>query len=246
MNEARAGELLTKENTHPVAIDKVLNTLYPEWILQEPETTLTMVRSLSGQTAVNPIVRNKINALKLAHTSEAPWADWEAFQWVCQAFNDNFPDFSNVYRPELAELMIAIEGLNKVRKETFSDEVRRWLTAVCLDLGLVYVIPPLDFIQHMLNVVEYKCTKCGNVDLYEDNDKCDHCGATDAALIKNPKYVDYSLIKEAWANAQGEPVEQLRLQENLKGVHVAKLAAAQMLTSDRRQQLELELSYVSG
>ena len=246
MNEALASDLLKKSDVHPVVLDKILMFLWPGWLELEPETALAMVRSFTNQGAVDPIVRTKINALKVIHSSESPWDDWEAFQWVGQAMNDQMADFSNAYRPELGELFITIETLNKLRKMFFMDEVKRWMAACCLDQGIVYAPTPMDFIQPLLSQVEYRCSKCGNVDLDEENEKCDNCGAPDSALVRTPRYVDWKDIERAWDLSQNEDISELRLGETVKGVHIAKLAAARIASASRREQLKEELRYVRG
>ena len=245
MNEALASDLLKREETHPVVLDKILTELWPSWVTQEPETTTTMLRSFTKQGAVNPVVRTKVNALKLIHSSEGPWEDWEQMQWVCQAFNDNIPDFANLYRPELGELFIAVETLNSLRKEPFSEEVARWMAACCLDLGLVFVPYPLDFLNKLLARVEYRCVRCGNIDLDEDNGKCDTCGAPDSSLVRQPRYIDPKIIEDAWQEAQHENPFELRLGETVKGVHLAKLVAAVLASADRREQEKREMDYAS-
>jgi len=225
-------------------LDKILTELWPDWAYQEPETTATMLRAFTKQGAVNPIIRTKINALKVIHGSEGPWVDWEIFQWVCQAFNDELADFSNAYRPELGELFIAMETMDELRPMPLSDEVVRWMAACCLDLGLVYVPQPLDFLNKLLAQVEYRCVRCGNIDLDEDNNKCDTCGAPDSSLVRQPRYIDPKIIEGAWAAAQNENPLELRLGETVKGVHLAKLVAARLAAADRRAQKERELDYV--
>ena len=246
MNTALAADLLKKSNTHPVMLDKILSYLWPDWVMQEPETTLTMLRSFTGSGTISPITRTKVNALKVIHSSESPWDDWESFQWIGQALNDQMADFSNAYRPELAELFVTIETLNKLRKMFFMDEVKRWMAACCLDQGIVYTPAPLDFLQPLIAQFEYKCTRCGNIDLDEENEKCDNCGAPQSSLVKVPKYVDWRDIKAAWDLAQNDDISELRLGENVKGVHIAKLAAARIAAADRREQLKRELEYVRG
>jgi ribosomal protein L37E len=244
MNTALASDLLKKSNVHPVVLDKILTYLWPDWVMQEPETTLTMLRSFTRAGEPNPIIRTKVNALKVIHSSESPWDDWECCQWVGQALNDQMADFSNAYRPELGELYVTVETLNTLRKMSFMDEVKRWMAACCLDQGIVYTPQPLDFLQPLIAQFEYRCTKCGNIDLDEENGKCDTCGAPDSALVKTAKYIDWRDIKAAWELSQNEDISELRLGESVKGVHVAKLAAARIAAAERREQLKRELDYV--
>lgn len=243
MNEALASDLLKKEETHPVVLDRILTELWPDWVYQEPETTLSMLRSFTQQGAVNPIIRTKINALKLVHSSEGPWEDWEEAQWVTQAFNDDPADFSNAYRPELGEFFIALETMDKLRRMPFSDEVMRWMAACCLDLGLVFVPRPMEFLNKLLAQVEYRCVRCGNIDLDEDNNQCDTCGAPDSSLVRHPRYTDPKAIEDAWDATQNENPLELRLGETVKGVHLAKLVAARLAAADRREQMNREMDY---
>jgi len=247
MNRARASELLQHKDIHPAVLDYVLTESYPDWVLQEPETTLVLLRSLLGAGEPSAVVRTKANALKVAHKTEGPWNDWETFQWVSQAFNDNLADFDNAYRPALGELYIGIDTLKGIRSEMdFSDEVRRWMAACGLDLGIVWSPPPMDFVNDLLDVREYRCVRCGNVDLDRDNEKCDTCGAPESSLVKTHKYMDPSTVENSWKGIQHEPLEELRLVETPIGIHLAKLAAATIMAGDRRTQRRNEMKYVKG
>jgi ribosomal protein L37E len=245
MNEGRARDLFKNEESHPVALDKALNELYPDWVVLDSEATLALLRSIV-EGGVGPYVRNKVNALKTVHSSEAPWEDWEVFQWVCQSFADQIADFSNVCRLELGDLFVGVDAINTVRKMPFSDEVSRWVAADCLDLGLVWVPRPLNFANKVMGIADYRCLRCGNIDLDEDNKKCDRCHAPESFLIKQYKYMDPTEVEQAWKTIQNIPVEQMSFKENELDVHLAKLVAARVRAGERRDQLKQELKYVES
>lgn len=117
------------------------------------------------------------------------------------------------------------------------------MAAACLDQGLVFVPTPMDFLNKLLGQVEYRCVRCGNIDLDEDNNKCDTCGAPDSSLVRQPRYIDPKIIEDAWEAAQNENPLELRLGETVKGVHLAKLVAARLAAADRREQMNRELDY---
>ena len=101
----------------------------------------------------------------------------------------------------------------------------------------------MEFLNKLLAQVEYRCVRCGNIDLDEDNNKCDTCGAPDSSLVRQPRYIDPKIIEDAWDAAQNQDPLELRLGESVKGVHLAKLVAASLAAADRREQMNREMDY---
>lgn len=241
INRAKAGDLLIKGTPHPVTVDRILTSFYPEWIAWEPESIWAAVRSLSAQGTISYLLQHKISAVQTVHNNEGPWEDWEVFNWVNQPFNDEMANFQYAKKPSLPELFVTVKTIEHIRRREYGDEVKSFIAAACLDAGIFFVPPPLGFIQSILDIVEYRCTLCGNVDLVEENRKCDYCNAPESALIKVPRYYDWKEIKTKWEEIKDIPLEDLVLQETVTDVHIAKLAEAFLVLSEKEDQLEKEL-----
>jgi len=243
MNKARAKELLLKEKTHPAVIDLILIEYFPEWIVWEPETIWAAIRSLTEQGHVPYLIQHKVGAVQTAHNNEGPWEDWEVFNWVAQPFNDLIANFQYVHKPSIADLMVAINTLGHIRKRKYGDEVKQFIASACLDAGVLFVPPPLDFVQDVLDVFEYRCSMCGNIDIL-DNNRCDLCHAPESALVKTPQYFDWREVRDRWNAVRSAELSSLVLTESLEDVHIAKLATALLVLNEKEDQLSEELAYV--
>jgi hypothetical protein len=246
MNRAKAGDLLIKGNPHPVTINNILCEFFPEWVLWEPESIWAAIRSISAQGTVPFLIQHKVSAIQTLHKNEGPWEDWEVFNWVNQPFNDDLANFQYAKRPSLPELYVTVATMEHIRKREFGDEVVSYIAAACLDDGIFYTPAPLAFAQDTLNIVEYRCTLCGNVDLIEENNRCDYCNAPASALIKTPRYFDWKEVRDKWKSLENVPMQEIVLEESVTDVHIAKLANALMILDEREDQLKQELKNVAS
>jgi len=245
MNKRRAADLLQRGDTHPSAINDILIHFYPDWIMWEPETIDSAIRSLTEQGSVDFLIQHKVGAIQTIHNNEGAWEDWEVFNWVNQPFNDLLANFQYAKKPSIGELMITVRTIERLRKREYSDEVKSFMAAACLDAGVLFVPPPLDLVQDILDIVEYRCSACGNVDLITGNNVCDFCGAPEASLIKTYKYYDWKRVRDRWETIKDMDITRLTLYENVEDINIAKVAAALLSLNEREKQLKEELAYVT-
>jgi len=246
MNKARAAELLKKPTVHPITLDRIMGGLYPEWIIWLPETLESAVRSITAQNAVDPLVLHKLSAIQTVHNNEGPWVDWEVFNWINQPFNDELANFQYARRPDLDDLYVTVSIMDVLRKREFDPEVKHFIAAACLDAGVLFVPPPLDFVQPILDIVEYRCSVCGNVDEDTDNDMCDRCRAPQSALIKYPVYYDWKDVQKRWDEVKDSLLSDLQTSDSIEDVQIQKLAGVFLTLAGLNKQLKEELAYVSA
>jgi len=244
LNKAKCKDLLISDSTHPRTLDAMLDELVPSWLGWEPETVWAHLKKFTGREP-SLLTKTKINAMRLLHASEGPWEDWEAFLPVCTALNNDIPNFEIAAKPDLPELFVAAKIMRGVREHPFSQEVARFIAAACLDAGVLFTPPPLEFVQSILDVVDYTCTRCGNVDIY-DNGKCDTCGAPDSALVLVPRYFDWREVQRKWEDIRHTPLERIELEENLIDIHLHKLLNAYLYMVENEQQHQKELRHAQA
>jgi DNA-directed RNA polymerase subunit M/transcription elongation factor TFIIS len=159
------------------------------------------------------------------------------------AFTNNVPNFRTLRKPSVAQLMVAVDAMSKVRQELFSEEVEKFVAAACLDEGVYYLPSPLDFAQEWTTPISYKCPECGRIDKDDDNYICDHCGAA-LPLSAKIQERDIAPIKNKFDKCVSEGENRDELQENEVDIHVAKLIVAQDYMVERRNALAQQIKAV--
>jgi ribosomal protein L37E len=230
-------------DSHPLLLDMILLEKYGiEWLVWEPETLWQAIAE-DFKTTVSTANAGMIQAARTCHLVESPWVAWEVFVPVCQAFNNNVPNFKTFFKPTIAQIMFAVEVMNAIDDRKFSDELERFIAAVFLDASVFYLPPPVDFAQKAAAHIEYRCTKCGRVDLDDDNLMCDSCGAPQSALEKMPKW-DPEPTRQRYEHILSQGEDHDVLQERGVDVQVAKLLVAKNYLEFRRQQLSNQIKAV--
>jgi hypothetical protein len=150
-------------------------------------------------------------------------------------------------RPTIVQITNAVAIMDKIRNKEevkFSEDVLKFIAACFLDEGVVYLPPPFQDGQRWASVPKYECSKCGKIDIDDDNGECDSCGAPDQYLAKKLER-DYRPVKERYqiismdrANKTLDPIE---LKETSEDVQTAKLLVADEYAKDRQRQLEEQM-----
>jgi rubrerythrin len=177
---AASGEPIVRffsyHDAHPVAIVMVLLEAYGvEWIEWEPEVLREEIVKTFDATSVSENNWQKIQAVRTLMTTVGHWKEWQIFEKILQALNNNIPRFDMVQRCTVAQLMAGIDIAQQIRSESYEDEVRRYVAACAIDQGVFYLPPPLDFAQEVLSQPMYRCKVCGNVDTDDLDGRCDLC-----------------------------------------------------------------------
>jgi hypothetical protein len=148
------GRLFTDKRAHPLQIFDILNMRYQEeWVEWEPETLWWALRRDFGP--VGEVARNKIMALRLAATTDAPWLDWDTFENSTLAWNDVIPLFG-AYQPVTpAQAAFGVHVLRAIRgDEEFRWEVKAYIAATLEDHGFVYA--PAEWFDGAQDVIDRK------------------------------------------------------------------------------------------
>ena len=125
------------KETHPLALLAVLKNKYnDEWVGWLPETLWETIRKDFGP--VGEVVKNKIQAVSVALSTDAPWQDWTTFENCGKAFNDSIPVFGQIQPLSPIETAFTVRLLKKLNVFDFSDEALGYIAAVCLNSGIVY------------------------------------------------------------------------------------------------------------
>lgn len=223
-----------RPDAHPIALALALSSLYgKDWIMWEPETLWTMLDKAGAQPSAH--TRAKIQAVRTMLGGTWFFDRWEVFQLCCQAINNNLPDFQICRPASLPQLFHAVWAAEQICPQNdYGDEVRRWIAACALNEGVVFLPPPLDFAQKEASRIEYRCRKCGNIDPDENTPHCDWCGAPPEFLERKPKYVDPDFIRPMWDLVKDKASSTVELDEDLVGIHLARLLVARDYLDSRR------------
>lgn len=183
------------EEIHPLKLLMVLRYKYKDnWVEWLPETLWETIRRDIG--AISEINQNKVQALAVSLSTDAPWQDWTTFENVGRAFNDTLPVFGLMQPLSPAEAAFTVLLLKKLHDFAFSGETLGYIASVCLYNGIVYA-PQKWF---------------GKVQPMIDNQNSAH-DIRDAVI-------------KAWQVVKGKPLEDVAFNDSKPvDVHVAKLWA---------------------
>lgn len=230
-------------DSHPLLMDMLLLEKYGlDWLGWETDTLWGAISADFG-TTISTHNAGMVQAARTCHLVESPWVSWEIFVPVCQAFNNNVPNFRSFHKPTIAQTMFAVEVMNAIDDHEFSDELERFIAAIFLDYSVFYLPPPVDFAQKVAMHIEYRCSRCGRVDLDDDNLMCDSCGAPQSALKIMPKW-DPEPTRKRYEHILSQGEEHDVLQEKGVDVQVAKLLVARNYLKFRAKQLKDQLKAV--
>jgi hypothetical protein len=248
-------------DAHPVALMLVLMEKFgTEWLEWEPDTLKREILTTFRATSVSEHNWQKIQAMRVLTSTTGFWSEWHIFEKIIQALNNNVPRFDITQRCTLTQLMAGVDISNTLRRETYGDEIRRYVAACALDEGVVYLPEPLDFAQTVLSEPSYVCRVCGNVDTDDLDGRCDFCtgrfldehplnmkpseGVAVGAGTNVEKFLKYdpTLVKARFLELKDKGPEALHLQENqTEDVQAAKLMVAYNYMQLRNRQLADQL-----
>lgn len=204
-------------DAHPFVLDWLLIDRFGgEWFSWEPETLWASIKTTFQTPSIHDQVRSKIQAVRTAHITEWVWTKWEVFCPVVQALNNNVPDFQVLRKPEPAQLFVAVDTLNDLRREDWSREVRHFVASALLDRGIALAPAPIDFAQP-------------SIDQYLKDHSIDGESAA---------------VRTRYAQVKDTPLEQVALEENAVDVQVCRLVIAHDYMKMRRSQKRIQLETV--
>lgn len=146
-----AQDLSLDDASSPVLILRALSgAMGAEWVTWEPETLWAEFKRHLGK-APSEILKGKVQALKTLLVADAFWKDHLAFEKVVVALNGRVPNFDLYQHPSPAMIARALRLASGIRAAEFSDEVLRYVAAICYEDGLVVLPEPLDVAQESLD-----------------------------------------------------------------------------------------------
>ncbi len=173
-------------NSHPISlflsVAKLLEDKYgsEDWKLWEADTIAKEVNDHIKPYKLNNSNFNKIMAIKTLYTSDTIWDHWDLFLAVVQSLNDLPLNREAIYITEnpLPFIYNTIEIMNLIRKQDFSEEVKRFCAAIFLHENVQYCPEPLNFAQIFVSNPRYHCNNCGKQGsaLPPFQFVCDDCG----------------------------------------------------------------------
>jgi hypothetical protein len=209
----RAGPLDDESGLHLLTLSVMLtNAFGPEFLTWEFVTLREMCEKKWGN--IGELTWQRIMALVVFHAHEGFWKEWEIFENVTAAVNGEFPIFSYVQPPEPEECAIAIATAERVDNHEYSDEVKDYIVAACLNDGLWYLDgTPMEMCQESLS--EYD-RRLGIERRYGDvaNALRDHDGfydpPADAAQVQANKVREVELVLRRYNAAVDKQLKELR------------------------------------
>jgi hypothetical protein len=254
--------LFTHHDSHPIVLDyALLRSFGLEWFTWDTSTIWAEVHR-NFKTEISEHNRNKIQAVKTLHVSSVPWDSWNVFEKIIQGLNNNVARWDIVQAPTIEQLFAGIDIIDNVRMEEFSSEVRRYMAAVVLNEDILFVPPPLDFIQLEVSQPYYVCLDCGSHELalYHDG-LCTPCSkkvSPEQGLSLRPpqdilelgygRNIELRLkfnpdpVEARWSEVSHLATDKVDLKESPEDVQVAKLLIARDYMNIRRRQLSEQLT----
>jgi hypothetical protein len=150
----RATPLEDEAEPHLMTLSVMLTDAFgPEFLTWDFDTLREACEEKWG--SIGPLTWQKIMALVVFHAHDGFWKEWEIFENITAAVNGEYPIFSHVQPPEAEECAIALDTAKKVDDHQYSDEVKSYIVAACLNDGLWYFDgTPLEMCQDQLNELD--------------------------------------------------------------------------------------------
>jgi hypothetical protein len=115
----------------------LLDEFGPEFITWDYQALREELEEKWGN--IGPVTWQRIMALTVLHAHNIAWQEWEVFENMVAAIMGEMPIFSYVQPPEPEEISIALETFKRIDNHEFSDEVKDYIVAACLDDGMWYL-----------------------------------------------------------------------------------------------------------
>ena len=135
----------TNKDVHPLVLNLIMVKEFgPDYLAWEPETCWIEIARTWNST-ISEVKRNKIQAVRMCHTTDQPYERWEAFDIVASGLVGVPPKFDLIQKPTPHRAAFALEVLAQIKEEAkVSSEVYKYVSACMLDYGMVYGSGPLE------------------------------------------------------------------------------------------------------
>lgn len=142
--------IFTYTYTHPAVLDIVcLSKFGYDWYGWLGETIAQEIK-LSFNATISRVNWSKLMAVKTLHVVDTYWEEWEIFEKITNALNGISPAIGIVQGLDTNQVINGVEIANLIRKETFNEEVARYVAACLVHDDVHYAPPPVDFAQRFI------------------------------------------------------------------------------------------------
>lgn len=151
-------------DAHPIALGMVVMEAFGPEALDWDAGVLRreIVRHFKA-TSISDQNWEKLQAFRALLLTTGTWTEWEIFEKVVQALNNNWPDPNQVQQCTVAQLMAGVDTINEVREEPWGEEVRGYVAACAIEEGVTFLPPPLQFAQPWVSEPSFECGVCGHI-----------------------------------------------------------------------------------
>jgi hypothetical protein len=143
-----AKNLWRHPDAHPIALDLLLLKRYGHtWLEWEPETLQVLIPEDFHTPSISDLNLAKLQACKTLHLVDTFWQQWEIFIACLMPFNNEFPDFSVMQVPTVAQVLVACDVAGRIRDDVaWSNEMKEYIKVVYAHDGIFLQLPPADFV----------------------------------------------------------------------------------------------------
>jgi hypothetical protein len=141
-----AENLWRHPDAHPIVLDLLMLRHYgPEWLGWEADTWRLSIPDDFRTASVSELTIAKLQACKALHLVDSFWQRWEVFVACMLPFNGEFPDFTTMPVPSVAQCLVAADVAARIRSDVeWSSEMKAYFQAVYQHDGIFLPLPPLD------------------------------------------------------------------------------------------------------
>lgn len=140
---------------NPLRIVNLFND-HKEWIDYEPETLWSEMQETLNRIPGKSVKlarpnKDMIMAVKLCFGSHAPYQEWEVFENVVAALNNETPIIDEVQELFVSEVALAVECMSAIPNNGWSDEVKIYMANIANKDGFILMPKKLSMAQEELN-----------------------------------------------------------------------------------------------
>lgn len=154
MEDALADKYTWGEFAHPIEILAGLRRHMTKsygfnWTKWDPDVLVRFTQHQFGE--LDELTKEKIMALSVVITTDAPWRDYDVFENTCLAFCNQIPLWGVLEPIDTYEMAFGMGVLEAIREDEYSEDVLGYMAATLLRNGVIAVpdslpIPDINFI----------------------------------------------------------------------------------------------------
>lgn len=146
--------LFQNADTHPLIFYLILLDKYgPIWATWIPDSVWLAIEK-DYKTTIAAVTKEKINALLTLLRVDGFWQEWDVFEKICHALNNNIVRFDIIQPPTLGQMFNAVHIAHRLRSDMkFEEEVARYVSGVADLEGVEYLPKPLHFAQRYIGKI---------------------------------------------------------------------------------------------